>query len=82
MPGNPDLVWFQEEKCLKTAYRETLKAKEIFLKQKSRVQWLDSGNKNNNRFFQACRGKWNSKKIFSKMMKQESFTLLIEKSFL
>ena len=46
------------------AYSSSLLREECFLKQKSRVNWLKCGDNNNKFFFNCCKGRWNTNKIF------------------
>lgn len=65
MPINPNPDQFLEEDHLIKAYHNALNAEEIFLKQKSRVTWLKNGDANNKFFFNSCKDRWNTNKIFS-----------------
>ena len=54
-PSNPTLI-DNEKKCLK-AYHDLAYAKEGFLKQKSRVQWLKLGDQNTSFFHKAVKAR-------------------------
>ena len=54
---------FKTEESLCLDLQRALSAEEIFLKQKSRVQWLDLGDGNNSFFHRACKNRWNVNKI-------------------
>ncbi|KAK3229974.1 hypothetical protein Dsin_001855 [Dipteronia sinensis] len=51
------------EKELISCYTTTLKAEEDILRQKSRIQWLKTGDRNSSYFFKAINGKRNRSKI-------------------
>ncbi|XP_063942672.1 uncharacterized protein LOC135150335 [Daucus carota subsp. sativus] len=57
----PDVFKTKESLCLDL--QRALSAEEIFLKQKSRVQWLELGDGNNSFFHRACKSRWNVNKI-------------------
>lgn len=63
MPAFPTEQQFLEEANLSTHLQNSLKQEEVFLRQKSRVNWLKCGDNNNRYFFNACKGRWNSNKI-------------------
>lgn len=65
LPLHPSSSQFQEEDRLIQILQKTLHLEEVFLKQKSRVNWLKNGDGNNRFFFNACKGRWNSNKILS-----------------
>lgn len=62
IPSNAQLV---EERLLIADFQKALRIEENFLKQKSRVQWLKSGDSNNRFFFNSCKSRWNINKITS-----------------
>lgn len=47
------------------AYKQSLSDEESFLKQKSRINWLQLGDSNSKFFLNACKHRWNSNKILS-----------------
>lgn len=65
MPLSPAPAQFLEEAKLSSELELFLKEEEVFLRQKSRIQWLHLGDGNNKFFFNACKGRWNSNKILS-----------------
>ena len=54
-----------DEKNLILAYKSALEAEESLLQQKSRIQWLQLGDNNSKFFFNSCKNRWNTNKIFS-----------------
>lgn len=65
LPNCPTPDQFFEEEHLVNSFSEALQQEEIFLKQKSRIQWLEKGDGNNKFFLQSCKGRWNQNKILS-----------------
>lgn len=65
MPDVPSASQFEAEKILIANLQKALSEEEIFLKQKSRVHWLKTGDNNNRFFFNSCKGRWNNNKITS-----------------
>lgn len=57
----PDRLGIEEMLCAKL--QSALSAEEVFLRQKSRIQWLDLGDGNNSFFHRACKNRWNTNKI-------------------
>lgn len=45
--------------------QKSLELEEVFLKQKSRVSWLQCGDSNNKFFFNSCKNRWNQNKILT-----------------
>lgn len=54
-----------EEARLSLLYSLALNKEEVFLKQKSRVNWLKHGDGNNKFFFNSCKNRWNTNKILA-----------------
>lgn len=65
MPINPTAAHFDEEKFLSCSLQNALKEEEIFLKQKSRIHWLNTGDGNNKFFYSSCKARWNTNKILA-----------------
>lgn len=65
LPISPDSSQLQEENYLCNKLRDALSKEEDFLKQKSRIKWLEKGDGNNNFFYNSCKGHWNKNKILS-----------------
>lgn len=65
LTGIPTTQQFEEKAKLEKILQDSLKAEEIFLKQKSRVHWLKCGDGNNRYLFNSCKGRWNLNKILS-----------------
>lgn len=65
MPSIPAASHFEEEKTLCCSFQNALKDEEIFLKQKSRIHWLNNGDGNNKFFFNSCKARWNTNKILA-----------------
>lgn len=63
LPLCPTIQQFDEEERLRKELLAQLKSEEVFLRQKSRVNWLKCGDGNNKYFFNACKGRWNTNKI-------------------
>ena len=55
-------AFLQEAKLCEDLHK-ALHIEEVFLKQKSRVNWLELGDSNNSFFHRACKGRWNTNKI-------------------
>lgn len=62
-PLVPDNSYLLEESRLCKILAVALSNEECFLKQKSRVNWLKSGDSNSKFFFKACLNRWNTNKI-------------------
>lgn len=60
---NPSADAIQIEERLCSELQKALSAEEVFLRQKSRVQWLDLGDGNNSFFHRSCKNRWNSNKL-------------------
>ena len=60
IPSQPQRI---EEGLKSKKLQEALLIEEKFLKQKSKVRWLQHGDENNKFFFNSCRGRWNSNKL-------------------
>lgn len=65
MPLHASTALFEAESDLCSKLQEALSVEEVFLKQKSRVNWLQLGDNNNSFFFKSCKGRWNSNKILA-----------------
>ncbi|XP_074360335.1 uncharacterized protein LOC141700489 [Apium graveolens] len=65
LPSCPSTDQFLEEERLSNVLEELLNREEILLKQKSRINWLDKGDRNNKFFLQSCKGRWNQNKILA-----------------
>lgn len=65
LPVNPNRDQFMEESRLCNELECCLNQEEMYLRQKSRIQWLHLGEGNNKFFFNACKSRWNSNKILS-----------------
>ena len=65
LPAAPSVAQFSEENQLSGTLRQAINVEETFLKQKSRVNWLNLGDANKKFFFKSCQGRWNSNKIIS-----------------
>ena len=63
LPPAPSFDDFHTEEQLCSALHKALSVEETFLKQKSRVKWLDLGDGNNAFFHRACKSRWNTNKI-------------------
>lgn len=63
LPDSPSADQFATEGQLCSKLQCAIDMEEVFLKQKSRVQWLDLGDGNNAFFHRHCKGRWNSNKI-------------------
>lgn len=63
-PSSPYDAYVTEQRLVEDL-EEALRLEECFLKQKSRVNWLNSGDSNNKYFYNSCRGRWNSNKVLS-----------------
>lgn len=50
---------------LMATYKQALHVQELFLRQKSRVKWLNCGDGNNRFFFNSCKNRWNMNKSIS-----------------
>ncbi|KAK3189580.1 hypothetical protein Dsin_029141 [Dipteronia sinensis] len=61
-----------QEKDIINSYTMALQAEEDFLKQKSRIQWLQAGDRNSSYFFKAINGRQNRNKILSIMREDGS----------
>lgn len=53
----------EEELC--SNLQKAIATEEIFLKQKSRISWLELGDGNNAFFHRSCKGRWNTNKIMA-----------------
>ncbi|XP_074364024.1 uncharacterized protein LOC141704734, partial [Apium graveolens] len=65
LPSCPSTDQFLEEERLSNVLEELLNREEILLKQKSRINWLEKGDRNNKFFLQSCKGRWNQNKILA-----------------
>ena len=64
--ANPqDSELLSQEKTAVWKLNKALMEEECFLRQKSRVKWLDKGDKNNKFFFSKIKTNWNRNKILS-----------------
>lgn len=65
LPSLPSKQQFKLEEDLRVKFQNHLKDEELFLKQKSRINWMKCGDGNNKYFFNVCKGRWNSNKILA-----------------
>ncbi|XP_017233089.1 uncharacterized protein LOC108207141 [Daucus carota subsp. sativus] len=65
LPMAPSHAQRTEEGKLSNDLRRALLLEEKFLKQKSRVRWLNLGDGNNKFFYNSCKGRWNANKILN-----------------
>ncbi|XP_017228236.1 uncharacterized protein LOC108203686 [Daucus carota subsp. sativus] len=65
MPSNPDRDCLSHELLLMAQFNKALATQETFLKQKSRIKWLNCGDNNNKFFFNCCKARWNNRKILA-----------------
>lgn len=65
MPSGPSASMLSSENKLCDDLRTALAKEEVFLKQKSRVKWLELGDGNNSFFHRSCQKRWNSNKILA-----------------
>ncbi|XP_017228656.1 uncharacterized protein LOC108203954 [Daucus carota subsp. sativus] len=63
LPERPAFDLFAAEGVLCSNLHNALAVEETFLKQKSRINWLNLGDGNNEFFHRACKNRWNTNKI-------------------
>lgn len=65
LPLTPTSGQLEEEIKLRGKLYDALHDEEVFLKQKSRVNWLKHGDSNNRYFFNYSKGRWKTNKLLS-----------------